>query len=914
MKRIISQIGDSTDGENQEEFEKTLRKDNGLYVTTLSKYKDPFYSTSYMFKDLGNRLLQAPEVRAIYKGIKQSFIPSEKLTELESLDILLGRGWGTIIIGYNNEKNRKEDKISADQLATYYELNKNMINDACLEEQGYKKLQFNSQKANYYLKEKVKIKDCFKQIYKLNKEIEHHSQAQRQVLEFIPSTLIAQDNDACLFLAKIKASKKLDRDLGKNYLYDYKYGTGKTISDISTARKTTQKDETLEIHTAGAFKHYATDEATYSGIGARLKEYIDNGFIEKDKFKPFFQSLIKGKINVDIVLDEELTTDLLNQLQTLVKFIFGIEVKRNPAALLTNAMFFDLVNAGVYKIDEIDEKMPMAMEGGVSASVTIDKKVDEYLTSISEYDYRGTEAKSKSDILAKKETAILKDWLLNKLGIKIYDTIKTLKQHSAIEDFEKLGFVTDIVNKEENINNNLVSFEHNGNKFNLKLVWNNPLKGTPKFSIALCEVQEINAEVLYELIHEWYGIEIPYLKGIIRLKAAGDKKDKFDPDISHSKILIEEPEIDNTKPLAQGLGKIYEEDSSQDLAIEPTITKKLVTEKGIFDISKGTNQDLFDSDQKRESKKYDKMLQKKREKEPSVEEAIYNVIVEHKSKISNPNELYNIFAAQQKYKDIATQIKKIPGYYDDHEMCARIIKRYAEECNHSLKGSGKYVEEKNIDYINSYFGKYTIDALDNSLHLRISDLQLKNIDIIQGVFIDQKHNNISNLLSQVLNSSESKILVPFNLFNKHAVGLIFEKGKDNIIQVKYLDSMNKGMPQELKQLVFNIEPQLQIEQITVEQQKYANCGVEVIENFILYITGKRLSQEKAIELHSKLVEKALLNINSSELHLLFEESDNSYYSLTDYLEQIEHDNNLSHNIDYDNLQHVEVAGDVTSFH
>ena len=52
----------------------------------------------------------------------------------------------------------------------------------------------------------------------------------------------------------------------------------------------------------------------------------------------------------------------------------------------------------------------------------------------------------------------------------------------------------------------------------------------------------------------------------------------------------------------------------------------------------------------------------------------------------------------------------------------------------------------------------------------------------------------------------------------------------------------------------------------------------------------------------------------SELHLLFEESDNSYYSLTDYLEQIEHDNNLSHNIDYDNLQHVEVAGDVTSFH
>ena len=94
------------------------------------------------------------------------------------------------------------------------------------------------------------------------------------------------------FCLKSLNSTLRNDNLGKNYLYDYKYGTGKTISDISTARKTTQKDETLEIHTAGAFKHYATDEATYSGIGARLKEYIDNGFIEKDKFKPFFQSLI----------------------------------------------------------------------------------------------------------------------------------------------------------------------------------------------------------------------------------------------------------------------------------------------------------------------------------------------------------------------------------------------------------------------------------------------------------------------------------------------------------------------------------------------------------------------------------------------------------------------------------------------
>jgi hypothetical protein len=40
----------------------------------------------------------------------------------------------------------------------------------------------------------------------------------------------------------------------------------------------------------------------------------------------------------------------------------------------------------------------------------------------------------------------------------------------------------------------------------------------------------------------------------------------------------------------------------------------------------------------------------------------------------------------------------------------------------------------------------------------------------------------------------------------------------------------------------------------------------------------------------------------------------SNYSLTDYLEQIQHDNNQFHNVDYNNLQHVEVTGEVTSFH
>ena len=95
----------------------------------------------------------------------------------------------------------------------------------------------------------------------------------------------------------------------------------------------------------------------------------------------------------------------------------------------------------------------------------------------------------------------------------------------------------------------------------------------------------------------------------------------------------------------------------------------------------------------------------------------------------------------------------------------------------------------------------------------------------------------------------------------------------------------------------------------VEQQKYANCGSEVIENFILYLTGKRVSQEKAIELHSKLVENALLDIKSSGIHLLFEEPVDYYQHTENYVEKNKYLLAQFYNDDYENHQR-DVVGDI----
>ena len=70
-----------------------------------------------------------------------------------------------------------------------------------------------------------------------------------------------------------------------------------------------------------------------------------------------------------------------------------------------------------------------------------------------------------------------------------------------------------------------------------------------------------------------------------------------------------------------------------------------------------------------------------------------------------------------------------------------------------------------------------------------------------------------------------------------------------------------------------VTPNSHYKQIAVEQQRYANCGPEIVENFILSLTGNRVSQEKAIELHSKLVENSLLDLPISNTHLLFEQPD-----------------------------------------
>ena len=52
----------------------------------------------------------------------------------------------------------------------------------------------------------------------------------------------------------------------------------------------------------------------------------------------------------------------------------------------------------------------------------------------------------------------------------------------------------------------------------------------------------------------------------------------------------------------------------------------------------------------------------------------------------------------------------------------------------------------------------------------------------------------------------------------------------------------------------------------MEQQKYNNCGPEVIENFMQYLTGERIDQDSAIAIHSILFEDTIIGDNNHSIY------------------------------------------------
>lgn len=195
------------------------------------------------------------------------------------------------------------------------------------------------------------------------------------------------------------------------------------------------------------------------------------------------------------------------------------------------------------------------------------------------------------------------------------------------------------------------------------------------------------------------------------------------------------------------------------------------------------------------------------------------------------------------------------------------IKNQYKENSWTLKGHD--INEMDIDGISSYFGKYTIDAVADilSLYIKSGIYNGDKVQILTGFFISSAESNLIEIIEKSLCSDKEITLVPLDLHHEHAVAFIIEKAADMLLSIKYIDPSNKPIPTEISDLIRDQLPQLiDLTPLTVEQQKYANCGAEVVEDIILYLTGRRETQENAIKMHSRLIEESLYCQAQDDIH------------------------------------------------
>jgi preprotein translocase subunit SecA len=182
---------------------------------------------------------------------------------------------------------------------------------------------------------------------------------------------------------------------------------------------------------------------------------------------------------------------------------------------------------------------------------------------------------------------------------------------------------------------------------------------------------------------------------------------------------------------------------------------------------------------------------------------------------------------------------------------------------------------KRKHFISDGFESYYIDDLKQLLSLRFKGLvEEKKVIILPSIIVQPNYMAINLLEFAELFRQESHIhqlaIMPLLISARtndgmgHWVGITIEYSNE-MIRLNYLDSENQDIPGWLKQALvtqvqyFNSASHVSYEQLSLEQQRYNNCGPELVENFVYHLTGKRATQEGAVPVHSLLLENSLLD-------------------------------------------------------
>jgi len=168
------------------------------------------------------------------------------------------------------------------------------------------------------------------------------------------------------------------------------------------------------------------------------------------------------------------------------------------------------------------------------------------------------------------------------------------------------------------------------------------------------------------------------------------------------------------------------------------------------------------------------------------------------------------------------------------------------------------------------FEEYITSGMEQIMQLRLGEYG----EVLPAIVIDDVNKSMGLSNQMELIGKKTTLLPLLILQNEelyHWVGLLIKKG-DIEIEITYLDSENGELPRWLEESIKNVftdtREKLSISQLKLEQQRYNNCGPELVENFAYCLTGTRAPQETAIYLHSKLLESSLLDTEEYALKIV----------------------------------------------
>jgi len=215
-------------------------------------------------------------------------------------------------------------------------------------------------------------------------------------------------------------------------------GSEEVVSDLqfssSTGRSVEESSKMLKMDSMIQFQFCSEEGAEeYSHpkrpLYSELPELIDNikersGLVVEDKtIARWIRSTLHGE-PVDKLKDEEekFLKEVMPDVQSFVKenlhsfvvLLFGCEVSRSPAALISNSIMLNEIEEGgkTWKNFFKERKMPMSMKGAIRAARVLHKEYDRFMPY--HYKYEGLIGKGDGEALKEKESLLMRTWLERK--------------------------------------------------------------------------------------------------------------------------------------------------------------------------------------------------------------------------------------------------------------------------------------------------------------------------------------------------------------------------------------------------------------------------------------------------------------------------------------------------------------------